>query len=380
MTSLFILQLICCTVSALLTFQLAFTSLQVRWKVRRYEVSRWLLCTSMLLFSVHFLLQMTHGLRAQGADVGAVFNILFYTPVSFAVTLSIVNIESTANRLRRYCLHGTEAYVLIVAVFIIGVLYNRSLHIGNLLYVMLGLFIISMVYFIVVIRHETAWRTKSLMQNSGSDLIPYVRYSRASITLLYFTAALLPITILYNTLLLYIGPLMLLSIVIFTQSFISLGYYVMPKEKTEENNEEEEHEKNKEDGCTDVNAATIMPVCETATRLSDVRKQQIEQGLSQWCAEKHYQNCNATIYSLAADIGCNKNELTEYFNQSGHTNFRTWLSDIRFNEAMRMMKAFPAYSNDAISAECGFSSHTQIYRLFKQKTGLSPSQWRDKFA
>lgn len=43
-----------------------------------------------------------------------------------------------------------------------------------------------------------------------------------------------------------------------------------------------------------------------------------------------------------------------------------------------MMQAYPDYSNDAISAECGFSSHTQIYRVFKQKTGLSPSQWRER--
>ena len=380
MTSLFTLQLVCCTVSAMLAFQLAFSSLQVRWKMRRYEVSRWLLFTSMVLISVHYLLQMTQGLRAQGSDVGAVVNILFYTPVSFAITLSIVNVESTANNLRRYCLRSAVAYVLIIALFVIGVLYNRSLHIGNLLYVMLGLFVVSMVYFIVVIRHETAQRTKKLQQTYGSDLIPFLRYSRVSLTLLYFTAVLLPIIILYDTLLLYIGPLMLLTIVFFIQSFISLGYYIMPKENTEETNEEKASAANGAGGSTDDNAVAGIPVCEAATGLSDERRRQIEQRLSQWCAEKHYQNCNATIYSLATDIGCNKNELTEYFNQSVHPNFRTWLSDIRFNEAMRMMKAFPAYSNDAISAECGFSSHTQIYRLFKQKTGLSPSQWRDKFA
>ncbi|MFU2438545.1 helix-turn-helix domain-containing protein [Bacteroides sp.] len=53
---------------------------------------------------------------------------------------------------------------------------------------------------------------------------------------------------------------------------------------------------------------------------------------------------------------------------------------MRFNEAVRMMKANPEYSIDAISTECGFSSHTWIYRIFKQKTGMSPSQWRKQFA
>ena len=90
MKSLFILQLVCCVITAMLALQLAMASLQVRWKVWRYEISRWILVASMLFFSVHYLLQMIHGLRAQGTDVGAAFNILFYTPVAFAITLSII--------------------------------------------------------------------------------------------------------------------------------------------------------------------------------------------------------------------------------------------------------------------------------------------------
>ena len=63
MKSLFILQLVCCVITAMLALQLAMASLQVRWKVWRYEISRWILVASMLFFSVHYLLQMIHGLR-----------------------------------------------------------------------------------------------------------------------------------------------------------------------------------------------------------------------------------------------------------------------------------------------------------------------------
>lgn len=198
MTSLFIIQLVCCTVTALLALQLAITSLQVRWKVRRYEVSRWLLCASMLLFTIHYLLQMIKGLRAQGADVGAEFNILFYTPVSFVVTLSIINIESTASKLRRYCLCSAIAYVVIVAVFVIGVLTSHSLHIGNLLYVMLTLFVISMAYFIVVNRREMNRQRKRLMLNYGRDLALFERFSQVSTLMLCIAGGLLPLAILFN--------------------------------------------------------------------------------------------------------------------------------------------------------------------------------------
>ena len=188
MKSLFILQLVCCVITAMLALQLAMASLQVRWKVWRYEISRWILVASMLFFSVHYLLQMVHGLRAQGTDVGAAFNILFYTPVAFAITLSIINIESTGNKVRRYCLRSMMAYILIAIVFVIGMFKSQSLHIGNMLYVMLGLFVASMAYFIFIIRKEANTRRQKLMENFGSDLISYVRYSQASLILLNLTA------------------------------------------------------------------------------------------------------------------------------------------------------------------------------------------------
>lgn len=372
---IFILQLVCCVVTTVLLCQLVITGLQVRWKVWRYELSRWLLCTAMFLLSVHYVFQMTHGLRAQGADVGAAFNILFYTPVAFAITISIINIECTdRKRMRRYCCRSAIAYALIAIVFTIGVVRFCSLHIGDTLFLMLALFVASMAYFIHASLHEIANRKKRLTQDSGSDLIPYVRYSQASITLLCLSAAILPVAIIFNTLLIIIGPLMMLIIIFFVQSFISLGFYLSPKEEIIET--EEEEETTQPATTTDGNAADGQRPAPSAL-LSSERTEEIRKALAAWCEAGRYKDCDVNIFSLATSLGCKKNELTLFFNQSEHTNFRTWLSDIRFNEAVRMMKAYPNYSNDTISTECGFSSHTQIYRVFKQKTGMSPSQWRD---
>lgn len=379
MTSIFILQLICCTITGMLGLHIAMASLQVRWKVRRYETSRWLLCGSMAVFCIHYFLQMTQGFRAQGADVGAVVNIMFYTPVVFAITLSIINMESTRSVMRRYCLRSAAAYALIVAIFIFGVFSSKSLHLGGLLYVMLALFVGSMAYFIYASYSEVLKRKKKLLEESAGDLLPHVRYARSSLVLVCVSAAFLPIAILFNTLLLLVGPLMLLVLIFFVHSFISLGYYITPVENMLEEQEElEEQEKTADQTAY---GAQLDSGDDGQTELSissSERMKKIEAALEKWCDDRMYKDCNVTIYSLAANLGCKKNELTEYFNLSQHTNFRTWLSDIRFNEAVRMMKENPEFSNDAISTECGFSSHTQIYRIFKQKTGLSPSQWREQ--
>ena len=379
MTSIFILQLICCIITGMLGLHIAMASLQVRWKVRRYETSRWLLCGSMAVFCIHYFLQMTQGFRAQGADVGAVVNIMFYTPVAFAITLSIINMESTRSVMRRYCLRSAAAYALIVAIFIFGVFSSKSLHLGGLLYVMLALFVGSMAYFIYASYSEVLKRKKKLLEESAGDLLPHVRYARSSLVLVCVSAAFLPIAILFNTLLLLVGPLMLLVLIFFVHSFISLGYFITPVENMLEEQEElEEQEKTADQTAY---GAQLDSGDDGQTELSissSERMKKIEAALEKWCDDRMYKDCNVTIYSLAANLGCKKNELTEYFNLSQHTNFRTWLSDIRFNEAVRMMKENPEFSNDAISTECGFSSHTQIYRIFKQKTGLSPSQWREQ--
>lgn len=185
-----------------------------------------------------------------------------------------------------------------------------------------------------------------------------------------------------QTLLLVVGPLMLLVLIFFVHSFISLGYYITPVENMLEEQEDQE-EQEESDTSTDQLAYgdqqdAVADGQADLNIFSQKRMKEIGAALEKWCDDRMYKDCNVTIYSLAANLGCKKNELTEYFNLSQHTNFRTWLSDIRFNEAVRMMKENPEFSNDAISTECGFSSHTQIYRIFKQKTGLSPSQWREQ--
>ena len=373
MTPLYLLQLSCCIITAMLALQLALASLQVRWRVARYELSRWMLCGAMLLFAVHYVLQMVHGLRARGEDVVAVFNIIFYTPAVFAITLAVINMESPHRYVRRYVLRGAAAMVLIGLIFVLGVLTSGSFHLGNLLYVMLGFFCVTMVYFIYISRTALLRHRRQMQEESGGDIIPYVRYSRASILLLYCSAAFLPVAILFNALLIIAGPVMLLTLVFFVHSFVSLGYYLSPH--TEDDGGGTGAEVDIQDG---EDAAAMTD--EIEQKLSPQRLEDIGRQLRQWTLSGGYKDSSANIYTLSERLGCRKQELTQYFNQSGHTNFRTWLSELRFQEAVKMMRSCPHYSNDAISTECGFSSHTQIYRVFKQQTGMSPSQWREKEA
>ena len=81
---------------------------------------------------------------------------------------------------------------------------------------------------------------------------------------------------------------------------------------------------------------------------------------------------------LSRNIGIPRRELTLYFVQYLQSSFRVWLSDIRFQEARRMLLENPHYSNEIISVECGFSSHAQLYKIFRTKAGMTPRMFKEK--
>lgn len=85
---------------------------------------------------------------------------------------------------------------------------------------------------------EMRKRKKMLELMTGNDMLPYVRYARASVFALFFSALTMPFAILSTTLLYIIGPLALLSILSFNLSFVALGYNYVPTEELLDKEEE----------------------------------------------------------------------------------------------------------------------------------------------
>ena len=117
---------------------------------------------------------------------------------------------------------------------------------------------------------------------------------------------------------------------------------------------------------------------ESLQTIPDERRDFIQKSLDDWCANLGYKDCNVNMLTLSRTLCISKDELSEYFDQYLNTTFRIWLGDIRFNAAKKMMLECPDYSNDIISAECGFSARTYLYRIFKSKEGCTPTEWREE--
>lgn len=362
--------------------------------------------------------------------------------------MGIFHIEATHVRRRRVYVVCAAINLAIFACFFIGCFHYGSMRIGAWLYAMLALFAANVVYCIVVIVREIIKRRRLLETMAGGDIMPYVRYSRASLLILFFPAVVSPFAIISTKLLYFFAPLGLMAFLFFVLSFVALGYSYQPKESLLDEEAEEKvspaavvaqqeetvaqqavaahgvaspgvvspgeaapcdgahagttpangaptnaspthasHAGTTLDNATPDNAfhadaahaADYAEETQTATLMPEDRRKQIQQRLDEWCAAMGYKDGRVNLLSLSHAIHISKDELTIYFDQSLKTTFRIWLSDIRFAAAKKMMIANPDYSNDIISSECGFTSRTHLYRIFKAREACTPTVWRERY-
>lgn len=364
MNTLFLVQFACCIIVSMLGLILVLSRFQIRWTNRRYEVSRWLLAFSMFVLAGHYVLQMVCGFRAKGDDIGAVVNVLFYSPVSFFISYATYNLICYRSGRKKFALLGCVSYALILICFFFG--YNdtpRGMHMGEWLYVMLVLFAVTIMYSVYTTVIEMRYHRKIIEENTTEDLLPFDRYACASYGVASIMVLAMVGAICYRPFLYCVGPLMLFSLISFTISFLGYGYNMIPAEVRLELDTADE-------------PLEVMDESEEVG-LGSEKISIIESMLASWCDKGGYRDSTVNMPMLSVKLGIPRNELSLYFENYLKSSFRIWLSDIRFKEAQRMLLEECRYSNDTISSECGFSSHAHLYKIFKAKTGFTPGQWRD---
>ena len=381
MDSLFLLQFACFIFMLINAFIVAVSYLHVRWENKRYERSRWMIVVALLVLAIQYVIQMGFGFRAADDSLGAVVNILLYTPCFSLISIGIYNIETTRANLRKMILMCSGIFAAIIVVFFVGISLHHSLYIREGLYIMLALFCVSVIYCISMIVREMIRRRNLLETMAATDMLPYVRYSRASVVILWLAVLAMPVAIFSTTLLYIVGPAVLLALLFFNLTFIALGSSYIPTEELLDKEEESyalARTKYRYGGALSAKQYDSTSSTESLQTIPDERRDFIQKSLDDWCANLGYKDCNVNMLTLSRTLCISKDELSEYFDQYLNTTFRIWLGDIRFNAAKKMMLECPDYSNDIISAECGFSARTYLYRIFKSKEGCTPTEWREE--
>lgn len=382
MENLYLLQFACFLFMLFNVLVLGITRLHMKWLNRRYEQSRWLILTALVILAMQYLTQMLLGIRAKGDAMGAVCNMLVYPPCFSLIAIGIYNIEATHANRRKMNIVCASIYAAILSAFSIGYSQSGSFHISNWLYAMNVLFAFNVAYCIYMVVVEIRKRKQMLEEMAGYDILPFVRYARASVFLLFLPALTIPFAVLFTKSLYIVGPLGLFAVLFFILSFVALGYNYAPSEGILNKEEEEAAaiESRRMEDCRMEDS--LMKDCqlESGEEAIDISERQevIRQKLEVWCAARGYRDTSLNMVTLARSLDISKTELSSYLSSCLNTTFRIWLAEVRFEAAKKMMLECPDFGNDIISAECGFSSRTHLYRLFKEKEGCSPTAWRAK--
>lgn len=230
--------------------------------------------------------------------------------------------------------------------------------------------IVVMTVFVLVPWKAIRRSRKSVINETGGDIVPYKRFVGSAYLLMSTTLSVLVIAIVWRPLLFIIAPFGLFAIFFYVLCFVYLGFGMASIRDVLDEDVSGEESCEADDDSDNKEKESVLYPAEMAEKVG--------MALDKWVKEGGYRDSSTNISKVSREVFLSRRELSEYFDLHLNSTFRIWLSDIRLAEAQKMIAAHPEYSNDTISSSCGFSSRSQLYKIFSDKLGMSPKQWREK--
>ncbi|MDD1795508.1 AraC family transcriptional regulator [Enterovibrio sp. ZSDZ42] len=110
------------------------------------------------------------------------------------------------------------------------------------------------------------------------------------------------------------------------------------------------------------------PVAGTRNRVED-----LYQGICIYIQENFHRQI--TRESIAQRFTMTPNHLSRLFRQQGHMRMADYITWVRIDRAKFMLKRYDFRLNE-VATRCGFQDVNYFYRVFKSKTGMTPSEYR----
>ena len=110
---------------------------------------------------------------------------------------------------------------------------------------------------------------------------------------------------------------------------------------------------------------------------TEVEFRKLERSLEQWVKQKKYVEFDKSREELAAELNTTREILHLYFTTRKGVDFKTWRTELRVEEAKRLLLKNKDASVNIIGEMAGFSDRSNFHRQFVKIVGCSPKQWRD---
>ena len=111
--------------------------------------------------------------------------------------------------------------------------------------------------------------------------------------------------------------------------------------------------------------------------LNEKEAVRLERALQKWVSEKNYRQYDKSREEIASDLKTSKEFLHHYFLNRLGVDFKTWRTQLRIEDAKKMLLEDKKISTNLVGEMCGFSDRSNFHRQFVKIVGCSPREWRE---
>ena len=350
---------------ALLTLTLAFLLPMKTASGKVFSRARWLMAGGTGLLFVQFLLQYTLNFRQMGVTQAVFVNLLFFVPCSWQFSMAMLYLQRNGKIFRREKISGIVAYITMVAVLLAGGLMKGDSLLDYTPEFRMAEYVAAIIY--SAMQFYYCWLNimgfrrlhRALDNYYDHDKDDLLRWMERSVSLLLLSGILVPPTIFASgTLLLCYSVFIFLTIYYCVFSLICYGVSnSLQQVRTAEINEEAAERK------------------ETEKSVSKDELQHVEAAVNKWTERRGHLKNGITVQTAADSMHIPRYLFTAWLKTTEQELFNPWLTNLRIEEAKRLLTDHPDWSNDVIAEHCGFSSRSYFQKVFHKQTGLTPVQY-----
>ena len=326
--------------------------------------SRLMMMTGTLLLTIQFLIQYLFHLRDEEDLTQAVLvNLLFFAPCSILISMGILYLQRQGQLKRKEWAFPVSAFVLMTVILLLSLLFDRLSAPSETSYVKTAEYACACIF--CLLQGYLAWTNaegflrlhKMLNSYFDREMNSVLQWMERSVMLLSIIALLVPFIIFESGIfLLFFSILCFGTIYYCIISFIcySVSNAVRQLKQAEELDQEEEV---------------------SAMSLSEEEMQRLDNVVGRWIAEGGYLKSGLTIQKVANETHLTRSMLKAWISTTQQGLFNPWLTYLRLEEAKRILKNNPDWSNDTIAQACGFSSRSYFQTVFRKNMGMTPAQF-----
>ena len=327
----------------------------------------WLMTLSIALLDVHFLLQFVLRLRDMGVTQAVMLNLVFFIPCSWLLSLSLISLQ------RRGFLCRSDLYAGLLTWFVVlGLMAFAAAIDGEPLLagsetmrqaeiVASVCFLAMMVFYLWHHYKNIRLLIHAIKNYYDEDLDNQLRWMRVSVVMLPIMGLIVPMMIFTDgKWLFFFGLIMFMFIFFLVDSFFNYVLSTAPAKVREA----EEHEDVEE-----VEQGENLHISQEHAPMH-----RVEIAVEQWVAKGGHLRNGLKLPTVAEELGVPRYLLSAWL-RNQDLKYADWMTDLRIEEAIRVLTEHHEWSNEYVAQHCGFSDRTYFQKKFKEKTGMTPADY-----